>query len=101
MAPIEQNKIMRAGVGLRGIDVDRACSGYTLFAHQLDRDNGIFLIDREGNDVHMWKAPYPGMYGYLSERGTIIYNGRTMDQEKRFISDQPWKCGVVLEMDWN
>jgi hypothetical protein len=99
--PIEQSKLKRAGVGLRGLDVERACPGYTLFTHQNDRDNAVFLIDLQGNVAHTWKVPYPAMYGYLSEQGTVIYNGRILDEEKRFISEQPWKAGVLLEMDWN
>src|SRR5437868_2360773 len=101
MAPIEQTKQKRAGIGLRGIDADRACPGYVLFTHQVDRDFAIRLIDLQGNVVHTWKSPYPAMYGYLTERGTLIVNARIMDQEKRYISDQPWKAGVVLELDWN
>jgi len=44
--------------------------------------------------------PYgPGLSGYLTERGTLLYNGRT--SEDNFLSRFPFKGGVVLEADWN
>jgi hypothetical protein len=44
--------------------------------------------------------PYaPGLSGYLTERGTLLYNGRT--SENNFLSRFPFKGGVVLEADWN
>ena len=44
--------------------------------------------------------PYPpGLSGYLTERGTLFYNGRT--SEESFLSRFPFKGGVVLEADWN
>jgi hypothetical protein len=44
--------------------------------------------------------PYPpGLSGYLTERGTLFYNGRT--SEDSFLSRFPFKGGVVLEADWN
>jgi hypothetical protein len=36
---------------------------------------------------------------YLTERGTLFYNGRT--SEESFLSRFPFKGGVVLEADWN
>jgi hypothetical protein len=60
----------------------------------------VYLIDLEGNVVHTWQMPYPpGMSGYLTERGTLFYNGRT--PEESFLSRFPFKAGVVLEADWN
>jgi hypothetical protein len=35
--------------------------------------------------------------GYLTERGTLFYNGRT--SEESFLSRFPFKGGVVLEAD--
>src|SRR5262249_8436652 len=47
-----------------------------------------------------WNMPYPpGLSGYLTERGTLFYNGRT--SEESFLSRFPFKGGVVLEADWN
>jgi Arylsulfotransferase (ASST) len=60
------------------------------------------LIDLAGEVVHTWQMPYaPGNYGYLTESGTYFYNGKTIENSKRFISDKPWKGGAVLEADWN
>lgn len=59
------------------------------------------MIDLKGNVVHTWHLPYPpGNYGYLTERGTLFYNGKIAESSNRFISRQPWKGGVALEADW-
>jgi hypothetical protein len=73
---IDQNPIRRRGTGLRGLDPTRASSGLTLFS-PLDGDGMVYLIDLEGKLVHTWKMPYPpGLYGYLTEKGTLFYNGK-------------------------
>jgi hypothetical protein len=101
MPGIEQNKLKRAGTGLRAVDHDRACPGFTLFAPMSGAGN-IYLIDLDGKLIHRWQMPYaPGNYGYLTERGTLFYNGKTAENSERFISRQPWKGGAVLEADWN
>lgn len=101
MPAVEQNKLRRAGVGLRAVDHDRACQGFTLFAPMSGGGN-VFLIDLDGKVTHKWQMPYaPGNYGYLTDRGTLFYNGKTIDDSDRFISRQPWKGGAVLEADWN
>ena len=101
MPSVEQVKAKRAGVGLRAWDRERACPGFTLFAPQSCAGQ-IFLVDLEGNVVHTWQMPYaPGNYGYLTERGTLFYNGQTVEDSTRFISKQPWKGGAALEADWN
>jgi outer membrane protein assembly factor BamB len=99
--PVEQIKAKRAGVGLRAVDHTRAFPGFTLFAPQSGGGN-IYLIDIDGNIVHKWQMPYtPGNYGYLTERGTLFYNGKVAEDSSRFISRQPWKGGVALEADWD
>jgi hypothetical protein len=45
--------------------------------------------------------PYPAQYGYLTERGTLFYNGKTPATSDSFISDKPYKVGSALEVDWN
>lgn len=43
--------------------------------------------------------PYsPGLSGYLTERGTLYYNGRS--PENNHLSRFPFKGGVALEADW-
>jgi hypothetical protein len=35
-------------------------------------DGNEYLIDLNGKTVHTWRRPYrPGMYGYLTEVGTV------------------------------
>ena len=101
MPPVEQIKLKRAGIGLRACDPDRASPGFTLFAPQTGGGN-VYLIDLEGKVVHIWEMPYPpGNYGYLTDRGTLFYNGKTPENSDRFISGKPWKGGAALEVDWN
>jgi len=101
MAYVEQTKLKRAGTGLRALDSERAWRGYTLFASYQTAGSTVYLIDLEGTVVHTWQMPYPAQYGYLTERGTLFYNGKTSDSSHRFISDKPYKVGAVLEADWN
>jgi hypothetical protein len=101
MAPAEQIKLKRSGLGLRACDAERACPGFTLFA-PLSDGGKIYLIDIDGKVVHTWQMPYPpGNYGYLTERGTLFYNGKIAEDSTRFIDRQPWKGGAALEADWN
>ena len=73
---MDQNPIRRRGVGLRGLDAARASAGFTLFA-PMTGDGKVYLIDLRGNIVHQWKLPYPpGLYGYLTDDGTLFYNGK-------------------------
>lgn len=97
---VEQNRAKRSGVGLRACDPDRACPGYTLFApHTSERT--VYLVDLEGSIVHSWELPYPpGLYGYLTHRGTLFFNGRTDEAPSEFLAHGPWKGGAALEVDW-
>jgi hypothetical protein len=96
---IDQNAIRRRGTGLRALDTTRASPGLTLFS-PLAGDGGVFLIDLAGKVVHTWKMPYrPGLYGYLTESGTLLYNGKIPNDT--FLGRAPFKGGAVLEADWN
>jgi uncharacterized protein (UPF0248 family) len=100
MAAIEQNALKRRGVGLLASDPERASREFTLFAPLFVQNRNVYLIDLQGNIVHTWTMPYsPGLSGYLTERGTLFFNGRT--PENSFLSRFPFKGGVVLEADWN
>jgi hypothetical protein len=100
MGSVEQHKLKRSGIGLRACDRDKAFDGFTLFA-PLSGGGEVYLIDLDGEVVHTWQMPYPpGNYGYLTERGTYFYNGKTFEDSNRFISRKPWKGGAVLEADW-
>ena len=101
MPSVEQHKVKRSGIGLRACDRDRAFEGFTLFA-PLSGAGKVYLIDLDGEVVHTWQMPYPpGNYGYLTERGTYFYNGKTFEDSTRYISGKPWKGGAALEADWN
>jgi len=100
MGAVEQNRIKRAGTGLRAYDAERAWHGYTLFAPNTVDNFTVYLIDMEGNPYHTWEMPYPpGLHGYLTERGTLFYNGKIPDDT--FIGRMPFCGGAVLEMDWS
>ena len=98
-AAIDQNTVRRRGVGLRGLDARRASAGWTLFAPMMG-DGTVYLIDLDGKIVHTWRMPYPpGLYGYLTERGTLFYNGKIANQT--FLGKAPFKGGAALEADWS
>src|SRR5438067_12283089 len=100
MAAVEQNTLKRRGVGLRACDAERAFAGFTLFAPHFVGNKTAYLVDLDGKIAHAWTLPYPpGLSGYLTERGTLFFNGRS--PEETFLSRFPFKGGVVLEADWN
>ena len=54
----------------------RAFPGLTLFAPHFVENRSVYLIDLQGEIIHTWTMPYPpGLSGYLTERGTLFYNG--------------------------
>jgi hypothetical protein len=83
---------------LRALDAARSSPGLTLFA-PISGGGSLQLIDLKGKLVHIWPMPYPPGYGYLTEKGTLFYNGKIPGE--RFIAKAPFGCGVVLEADWN
>jgi hypothetical protein len=96
---IDQNPIRRRGTGLRALDVSRASPGLTLFS-PMEGDGTVYLIDLRGKIVHTWKMPYPpGLYGYLTDKGTLFYNGKIPNDT--FLAKAPFKGGAALEADWN
>ena len=85
---------------MRACEPERAFREFTLFAPHFVQNSNVYLIDLQGEVVHTWNLPYPpGLSGYLTERGTLFYNGA--HQRKSFLSRFPFKGGVVLEADWN
>ena len=99
MTSVEQIKGKRAGVGLRAHDPERAFPGFTLFA-PLTGGGHVYLIDMQGEIAHTWSLPYsPGLYGYLTPRGTLLYNGKVPEESERFIADKGWKGGAMLEAE--
>lgn len=97
--PIERLTIKRRGVGLRGYDRERAFAGFTLFSPLSSSNKTVYLVDMLGNVVHTWTMPYPpGQSGYLTERGTLFYNGQIPNE--RHVGQAPYRGGAALEMDW-
>jgi hypothetical protein len=98
-AGIEPNTIKRRGVGLRGYDPDRTSPGFTLFTPETNTNKTVYLIDLRGNVVHTWEMPYPaGPYGYLTDRGTLFYNGRI--PSSTHVGQAAYASGAALEVDW-
>jgi hypothetical protein len=95
---IEPNAIKRRGVGFRGYDPDRAFHGFTLFAPSANTNKTVYVIDLPGNVVHSWDMPYPPGYGYLTDRGTLFYNGKIPNPS--FVGRAAYMCGDALEADW-
>ncbi len=101
MTGVDQIKGRRGATGLRAHDPEKAWVGYTLFAPSGAGDRA-YLIDMNGETVHQWVLPYPpGLYGYLTERRTLVVNGRVVEEPTRFLSTQPWKAGAIAEFDWD
>src|ERR1051326_2582810 len=96
---VEQNALKRRGVGLRACNLELASPGLTLFAPHFLDNRTVYLVDLHGEVVHTWQLPYaPGLSGYLTDRGTLVYHGRTPEQS--FLSRFPFKGGAILEVDW-
>jgi outer membrane protein assembly factor BamB len=96
---VDQNPIRRRGTGLRGLDAARACPGLTLFA-PMGGGGKVYLIDLHGTVVHTWTLPHPpGLYGYLTDRGTLFYNGQI--PSSTFLGKSPFMGGAAMEVDWN
>lgn len=101
MTTVEQLKTLRSGTGVLAHDPARAWQGYTLFAPSAGGDC-VYLIDMAGEVVHEWRVPHPpGLYGRLTERGTLLYNGKTPGEPGRFITTGPWKGGSISELTWD
>jgi hypothetical protein len=97
--PIERLTIRRRGVGLRGYDPERAFAGFTLFSPLSSSNKTVYLVDMLGNVVHTWTMPYPpGQSGYLTERGTLFYNGQIPNESH--VGQAPYRGDAALEMDW-
>src|SRR5216683_1656253 len=81
-----------AAAGASALDFARACPGLTLFS-PLASDGIVYLISLDGRVVHTWKMPYPpGLYGYLTEKGTLFYNGKIPNDT--FLGKAPFKGGA-------
>ena len=96
---VDQVRVRRAGVGLRAYDPSKTFNGFTLFAPFGAEARTVYLIDMQGHVVHTWEMPYaPGMYGFLTPRGTLFYNGTIPSPEHPGRTAQ---AGVALEATWD
>jgi len=99
LTTIDPNTIRRRGVGFRGYDPQRVSQGFTLFA-PMTGPGIVYLMDIQGKVAHTWKMPYPpGLYGYLTDKGTLFYNGQIPNDT--FIGKSPFMGGAAMEVDWN
>ena len=97
-APVDQVRIRRSGVGLRAYDPSAAFDGFTLFKPLGPASRTVYLVDMQGTVVHTWDMPYPGAYGFLTERGTLFYNGTIPNPA---YPGRVLQAGVALEADWD
>jgi hypothetical protein len=97
---IEPVTVKRRGTGLRGHDQDRAFAGFTLFSPLPSSNKTVYLIDMQGSVVHTWEMPYPpGQSGYLTDRGTLFYNGQIPNDSH--VGRAPYRGGEALELTWD
>jgi hypothetical protein len=72
---MEQNTLVRRGLGLRGVDYSAVSPGYALYAH-LTSPGTVRLIANDGSEVHRWDLPYrPGRHARILPNGNLAYNG--------------------------
>ncbi len=99
LRPRESITTKRRGTGFHGYDPGRAFPGFTLFAPSAGTNKTVFLIDLKGSVVHSWDMPYPpGSYGYLTDRGTLFYNGKIPNSSH--VGQSGFQGGAALEVDW-
>jgi hypothetical protein len=99
IGPVDQARIRRGGLGLRAWNPDAAYNGFTLFTPLGLTSRTVYLIDMEGTVVHTWEMPYaPAQHGYLTERGTLFYNGAIPNPD---YPGRTGQAGAALEVDRN
>src|SRR5262249_59964137 len=97
MPPVEQIKAKRAGLGLRALDMEKACPGVTLFAPQ-SGGGKVYLIDLEGNVSTTWRFPIlPGNPGISTEKGIFFSTGKPTRTSNPFSTGKPWKAAPRLK----
>jgi hypothetical protein len=98
VTPVEQVKLKRARVGCAlGIPTKLALDSRS--SHRWASTRRWLDRPRRFLGVYTWCTPYLATYGYLTERGTLVYNGRIDGSDDNFLSSMAWKGGVLLEVD--
>lgn len=81
---MEQNTLVRRGLGLRGVDHAAVSPGYALYAH-LTSPGTVRLIANDGSEAHKWELPYrPGRHARILPNGNLAYNGVLPNGPKLF-----------------
>jgi hypothetical protein len=81
---MNQNTLIRRGVGLRGVDYDTVSPGYMLYVH-LTSPGTVRLISNDGDEVHRWDLPFrPGRHARIMPDGNLAYNGAHPDAPRLF-----------------
>ena len=81
------------GVKLKSID---ATPGYVLFNPSMGTDT--YLMNIDGEIVHIWKTDMTSMLSYLQDDGSIIRHERVLD-DKTFAAGG--QSGVISNISWN
>lgn len=78
----------------------RLFAGFTLFSRLPSSNKTVYLIDMQGSVVHTRGMPYPpGQSGYLTDRGTLFYNGQIPNDSH--VGRAPYRGGADLQMTWD
>jgi hypothetical protein len=81
---MNQNTLIRRGVGLRGVNYDTVSPGYMLYVH-LTSPGTVRLISNDGDEVHRWDLPFrPGRHARIMQDGNLAYNGAHPDAPRLF-----------------
>ena len=81
-------------VGISVYKKSKSLKGFTLVVPL--RQNKAFLIDMEGNEVHLWKLNEPGYHGMLLPSGNLFIT----QQQKGGAPLIAGKAGIIREYDW-
>lgn len=96
---MQQNSLLRRGVGLRGVDHTIVSPGYMLYAH-LTSPGTVRLISNDGQEVHKWELPIrPGRHAKIMPDGNLAYNGVHPDSPRLFPMWQKYRGGRMLKVD--
>lgn len=96
---VDQHTVRRRGIGLRGLDQDRASPGYTLFTPITGRGNA-YLVDLHGEVVHHWSlAMPPGRHARLLPNGNLFYQGKQVDADPLYPFWAAVHGGILAEVD--
>ncbi|KAF2668844.1 hypothetical protein BT63DRAFT_389045 [Microthyrium microscopicum] len=95
---MEQNALIRRGVGLKGVDHNKVSPGYVVYAH-LTSTGTVRVVDNNGNEVHSWNLPLrPGRHARILPDGSLAYNGVHPEGPDLFTMWQKYRGGVMIKV---